>query len=1214
MRKRSPLLALGIILPIGGLVLLALLHHSGSRKQSDPRVAAREGHQWASRHSTSDDRPDRSRLDLLTKAGGNAAPGGDATEEPLSGEAGARIFGRVVMKGAEDVPVAGADVFLAPGTAWDQPISRTTSGENGEFVFKGAAEGAGRTVIAVKEGLCSTAAAGKGKPVRVGPGERRVGPVVLKMVHSPQLKLLVTSEITKGPLAGASVKLKNFFDRIEKTSDTGELTITTTPEAWNLDVWAPGHALGRATVDMSAGKNRSTDIELKAGGEVFGIVTDEKAKPVPNIRVSARVGGPPPSGVTDDKGAYRIEGVQIRDSITLWIDDPNLSSLHEEQTIDLSAEAPSKRVDFVLNYERALAALGKGLAIKGLVQDEEKRPIARAVVVYGLTAQTPDAQNYTDADGRFFLKGIPSYDAKSYVVVNNPGYAPARVRQDAGPLESPPEVTITLKQGYWVKGTVVDSKKIPIGKATVVPTILGREERKFAVRTQEDGRFEFDSLDEDAKLLVSADGYADRRSVPVKLNRDDFEIVMRRYGMILGSVIDGDTELPITQQYSLLVQPQADPNSDEPFIEFGQPQNTQSFHDDSGEFTLKNLRAGAIYKLRVQSKGYPATAFDQVQASEDADLAPVMLKLKKGGLSVQGAVVSQEFKPVPGARVRLVAYEQKSRGDTRFRWAEASQSDGFFSQAKDCNEDGLFNFDGIPEGHPIDMLIVAKGFGRKRVQKVELLSEDARLAMIITLPTSARVHGTLNRESLPQVSALDLSDARYGESLGHKTLGERDTNYLFDDLPAGKYKLALMGDMNPNANGGGFATSEVYSKQIELAEGEDLEVNLGVDKSYKLSGTVTISGEPLSGKWVVLNSGKPPSQSQRTAITDSSGHFAWEHVAPGEYVFNAVDEENGPTPWGYRGGSDAYQQPFRMPEEDTARDFAFDRLPDVVGRIVNPPGGNPSVTLMPSTEREGRWDSMRYAPVNSLGRFSLKHALPGEYSLMLSSRSNSSTLRERIVVPPGGANIDLGDIALGQGGTIQVTIDRGYMTNIPPGAVGVTTRRPDTPRTSGAYLAYGNIPPTENSCTVVNQPEGPVRVEIGGGSYISDPRFQIVDVAQGQTSQVSFTLRPITSLTFIGEVKPNSNVSIVGSRKAGGETVTFERADLHDIARFESIPSAYYSIQNEASQGIHYLIASARGLAEGIWEFKITLDGGKTQTKLVELKLGEHIQEMLNDE
>ena len=180
------------------------------------------------------------------------------------------------------------------------------------------------------------------------------------------------------------------------------------------------------TVDVTAGQAETRDVPLVRGATVVGRVVDEQGVPIENAAVQVTRGGE--GGMRDFVRRMRSRGESVRTdrngTFTATRLTPGrgqrLDVRHDDYEdrslggLDLEPGATSKGVRVVLR---------RGLEVRGVVKDEEERPLAGVEVELqqsftfrarrgAMAVMMPDRQprRETGADGRFRFPGLKAGD------------------------------------------------------------------------------------------------------------------------------------------------------------------------------------------------------------------------------------------------------------------------------------------------------------------------------------------------------------------------------------------------------------------------------------------------------------------------------------------------------------------------------------------------------------------------------------------------------------------------------------------------------------------------------------------------------------------------------------------------------------------------------------------------------------------------------------
>lgn len=393
----------------------------------------------------------------------------------------------------------------------------------------------------------------------------------------------------------------------------------------------------------------------------------------------------------------------------------------------------------------------EGPAFRGVVEDEQGRPLADAVVA--ALPWNPDAGDApldearldgatdvarADADGRFAL-AAPKADAVATLVARRDDRAPAAVR----PVRVDVPVRIELGALASFTGFVRDLAERPIAGATVV---VRNDARGAAVvrraTTGADGGFAFagaplergrasTTLVDEPSIAVEAPGF-----LSTKISRSDLArradgyattVYLTRGAPVAGRVVDDATGRPLPDaeveavQFSLVRRG----SFSVALTTFVETPSGATRTDADGAFRFEGLPAAApiegplggrpvgatrAARLRVRATGYAPTSLDVDFGAEGVERR-VELRMRAGG-RVVGRILEPGGRPLPGCVLTWAAaspHELRRIDDPGRFSAESSTTDA----------DGRFVCDAVPiaaDGAPTRLYVhppevVASFFG-----------------------------------------------------------------------------------------------------------------------------------------------------------------------------------------------------------------------------------------------------------------------------------------------------------------------------------------------------------------------------------------------------------------------------------------------------------------------------------------------------------------------
>lgn len=609
-------------------------------------------------------------------------------------------------------------------------------------------------------------------------------------------------------------------------------------DAKTLEAFA-GNAYGQATPGEGA-----ITIAIAARPTISGTVRDANKRPLAGAPVIAyRKSRTPPfvtkMAVADDRGQYRIEHCQ-EGSWTI-----NGYGVGELSFTAIETQAGAKDADLLAKKEEGL---------RGIVVDEQKRPVAGAIVqytmqqmplVYGTSPQQQMPSVRTGRDGRFTLmasEGIRAYAEEMPIRVqaSRPGYA-IGVSED---LDFTRSLSITLPAGIEVNGVVVDANGRGVAGAGIIimqdpfgavplplesglssgmmkPFIESDAEGKFALRLNA-GTHDFAAFKEGI-------GGARLGGVEIAAGAKPLKIVLEAGVAIHGRVTSDDAKTALAGNVTAVG----------PAMSFA----TAPVADD-GTFTLEDLHAGD-YRLQYESYGG--------RSAESAAKAPsddVVIKLEATG-TIRGRVVDAMTHEV------LRNYTVTSSNNGSFDGTAVENAD-------------TFTIDAL--AGQIELTVEAEGYTPAK----ETVTVATGKTVDVTISAT---RGRILRGRVTGEDGTPIADA---------TISAGDSASDYNDIDSteenGEYRLVLPRIAQTVA----VAAKGWLKKTVDVPAGDgDTRIDIVLSRGRQARGRVlTSEGAALEGAAVTASG-----DTWQQARTNADGTFVVQGLGDGRYRFAARKDE-----------------------------------------------------------------------------------------------------------------------------------------------------------------------------------------------------------------------------------------------------------------------------------------------------------------------------------
>jgi protocatechuate 3,4-dioxygenase beta subunit len=661
------------------------------------------------------------------------------------------------------------------------------------------------------------------------------------------------------PVAGATISVDGW--PLATSGEDGSFTIARAPAKWSMLTARKDNLI----VQRAAAKEASYTLRLGKGATISGRVTDAKNK-VPVTGAMVRVGPRRFAGggltdtsitlLTDAKGAYSV--VVPAGTYMLTANHP----AHDARPVDVAVTAGQQVAKDV-----TLAPLAR---VSGVVLDEEKRPVAAAMIsapqvesmMMGPMRFRGGDAAVTGPDGRFCTRVQPDVE----LTIRALKRGMPQVKSDPMRLTSGERKTglvLTIPTGIAVSGRVTDAQGNALSGATItaaeventgvrmrMTTILGGPSNdEEAVRTASDGTFTMRVKEGTYDFTIRREGYAPKlvRGHAVTLaSTRPVEASLEPAVEITGRVTRGGTGLENVRIFALSPSGEA-----------------SAVTGPDGSFTLTGLAAGQT-RLMIRKED------DFVQDSRNvtAPARDVAIEIPLGG-RVTGRVVEK------GSNKAITTFQA---GITVSRSGGGMMTMGPPQLRDFTSEDGSFVLENVPAGA---MVLVANSPGYAAGRMNVTIEEGKTLSDVeLQLDTGVKLTGRVtggNGSPVADVTVRLMPSTTGGFSMSgmdRSTSTDSNGEYTLEALEAGEETVAFS-----------HAKHAAAMRKTVTLKGRETRLDVQLASGQVVKGTVvTEGGAPVADASIDIVSS---SGSFSNARTNASGAFEVEGLTPGRYRFAA---------------------------------------------------------------------------------------------------------------------------------------------------------------------------------------------------------------------------------------------------------------------------------------------------------------------------------------
>jgi hypothetical protein len=512
------------------------------------------------------------------------------------------------------------------------------------------------------------------------------------------------------------------------------------------------------------------------------------------------------------------------------------------------------------------AANSKPAEISGRVTSSSGGPVEGARVQLlgvstAITSQDGSYVLFSRKAGTVIVQALPPPDTD---------YAPGRSRQFAVVLgEKYPNVDFELSQGLKLKGIVVDSENQPLEGARITAFV---DNTGVGATTDAEGRFEIDNVSADGlvqQLAVTLDGYEPEFRQALSVLDGEQRFVLNKQLAIELRVSWEMDNSPVTLYKYRILKPGADG------LDWGVSPSALRVQSEDGTTEIKQLSEGEhrvdVTVLNSRNQDTDIRGSDRFQVTRETETSGLEVKIGLGRVLAGRVVMAETGEPVGGATVTMIPPTIRPGS---FYLPDSS----FTPSPVQTAADGLFTISGLPPGLysfraqkgslqcvlPIDVNIsydsepepITIEIAEGGVIYGEIINEEGEAAW------DARIRLSVQR---PNNDGWDPKDHTPGN----------DGRYRIEGLPVGTHKFSVFIDNN-----------EVETRNVDLAAGEEREINVDLSGAVTLKGLVSTNGNPGTGQISHLQFfGSDGSQTPRVDVK-GDGTYSIK-LKPGSYIVGA---------------------------------------------------------------------------------------------------------------------------------------------------------------------------------------------------------------------------------------------------------------------------------------------------------------------------------------
>ncbi|QDU68982.1 carboxypeptidase-like regulatory domain-containing protein [Engelhardtia mirabilis] len=836
---------------------------------------------------------------------------------------GARVVGTIIPPdGHELANLAGIaismDQSLADGLEFTQgasPSRKTVTDVRGEFSFPAVGPDTSRRVLALPDSLASASA----QVSDIEAGEVRQ--VFLELSLGATLRGRVVDELGQG-IGGAQVTaagdtglgVQGKALREAESAADGQFVLEHVAPV-KLRVRAEAEGFLPRSIDPGQLQNGDTvgglTLSLAAGQRIRGVVLLPDGSPAPGAELVALIDVAAAQGSnqmdlwgsrgseteSDEDGTFSLEGLKgrafvIDARVELDADDARVAKLGGRHFwAHIEGCRPSDDMELRLQVASVLS---------GRVVDAAARPVTEFSIVAEQPSSSPLVRNgppqrfwFEHDDGRFEIAELS--DGLWSLRASAPGFAISEAVEVTLPDSA--GVQISLVDGVIVSGRVATPRGDGVGGAVVtldrnwIDAIVQLDSRQAT--SLEDGSFELrDQAPGELALVAKHPDWADSETITVGLPQsgrlDGVELVLRQGGRITGVVYDEDGQ-PAPGAQVICQNPQ----TFEPML---------APADDNGRFGFGPLKPGTYQVVSMGNLTELAEGGgDSSPLSLLSDMKVAMVDVVDGEtvevelgvppsnpVEVSGRVTSAGEPVTTGA----IQFIQESKGMDSLKFAEIG-ADGRYEVTLNEPGDYLVTIQPHRQG--------GMSLRQNNIEYRKLVPEGPECRIDLTLPDSS-ISGRVTDQDGEPLDGVIVNSTRqegviYGMAFGggfSTTTTDEDGRYELTHMRPGRYQVTAGGTFFGMQLSSGQVRGRINRADLVIEADQHLEgIDFELGPPITVTGTVrSTNGEPVAAATIfVRDAAGNPIERFSMILTDASGRFRFEGLAPGEYSFSARNRE-----------------------------------------------------------------------------------------------------------------------------------------------------------------------------------------------------------------------------------------------------------------------------------------------------------------------------------